>query len=429
MTRYTPEWLDRLVEDAPMEDERLEFKRTPPDDWNFLKDEQRRDSRRIEFLKDVTALANHRGGLILYGAEEEKTEGSSAARLRRAHGFSTWSQGDKALAERRVADIHRLCKERIHPPLDVRPTPIEREDGNIVLALEVPEGPNKPYMVQFNDQIAFVRRRGADKFTMDYSEIRDMMFATASRHDQIKSWRTQRLEAIRRHDLPFPAGEDSNYKVVPYLAYVIVPLSQWGRMRSFDTTFEAVNPLRLLMPELWVSCREGAYERLDSTPDDVLALREHAALEFVRAHHLFEVGSTFPKVKKRVDPYRISLNILESIADSVSFYRHFFSSPQTAVMVSLHNAQGLLVTQPYYEVTLTQKHLVMPEYTLEIDYDAPLDGERIEQAARELVRWIYAMCQQEDTSDVHEELIQALDGYISAHQRALKGPSPRRAGS
>lgn len=62
MTTYTEEWLRRLIEDGQEESLTLDYKAAAS--------LARTDGRRREITKDVSAMANSAGGLIVFGVRE-----------------------------------------------------------------------------------------------------------------------------------------------------------------------------------------------------------------------------------------------------------------------------------------------------------------------------------------------------------------------
>jgi phosphatidylglycerophosphate synthase len=66
--------LEHLVFQRVQEGEFLDYKR---DAGGYLRSSKRYNPGRDEFLKDVTALANHRGGFLIIGIDEEKDSGAA----------------------------------------------------------------------------------------------------------------------------------------------------------------------------------------------------------------------------------------------------------------------------------------------------------------------------------------------------------------
>lgn len=114
-----------------------------------------------EFAKDVAAMANTRGGLLVYGVSEERGSGSA----------KDFSSVDNSEAVRRR--LRAFASARIRPVvsgLDV--VPLTSDDGQkTVLVVSVPRSPDAPHMIGDGDHLGVPYRDGAETHWMREREI------------------------------------------------------------------------------------------------------------------------------------------------------------------------------------------------------------------------------------------------------------------
>ncbi|MFG3423223.1 helix-turn-helix domain-containing protein [Micromonospora sp. NPDC048063] len=179
--------VEAAVEQGAFETDSLDWKQTLPG-----KEEKQLE----EFAKDVAAMANTRGGLIVYGVAEERGKGRATTVL----GVDA-SEG----AQRR---LRALAANRVHPlvaGLDL--VPLTSADGALsVLVLSVPRSADAPHLIGQKEQIGAPYRSGpethwmrerdlerayADRFARraaDSTRLAEMVDETADLLDLSKSW-------------------------------------------------------------------------------------------------------------------------------------------------------------------------------------------------------------------------------------------------
>lgn len=135
--------LQAAVDQRMVETDDLDWKSALPG-----KEEERLE----EFAKDVAAMANTRGGLLVYGVEEERGKGS-------AKGFRSVDNSEGA--QRR---LRALANSRIHPRvagLDL--TPLEDPEGTYtILVLSVPRSPDAPHIIGQDAKLGIPYRDGPE---------------------------------------------------------------------------------------------------------------------------------------------------------------------------------------------------------------------------------------------------------------------------
>lgn len=170
--------LERLVHDQVQERDTIEYKKV----MYGQSDEEKR-----EMLKDITSMANHHGGYLIIGIEEDN------------EGIPTGVFGIEA--GNHVERITNSCLDNI----DKRIVGLEVEDvslsnGRSVVVISIPESMNAPHMVTFKGLNQFWKRHGRqkDKMTIDeISEAFDKRLSNLNRLDRfIFTRKAESLESI-----------------------------------------------------------------------------------------------------------------------------------------------------------------------------------------------------------------------------------------
>ena len=173
--------LSWLCENRIQEDDRLDYKAAMY---------EANDDGRKELRRDITAMANQRGGRLVIGvAENDEQQAESVP----------------GVAPVRAADWVRDVflegiEERI---IGLRARDVPLAGGNVVVVVDVPESPAAPHRIVYRDWSQFWRRHGRRKAQMSIDEIRDgfvRVAETRTRTERFLQQQQQRLRAL-------PAGE------------------------------------------------------------------------------------------------------------------------------------------------------------------------------------------------------------------------------
>lgn len=148
-SQITEDDLQGLVSASATEDNRLEFK----SEMYGQEAEQVR-----EMIRDMVAMANHRGGLILIGVEED------------GDGVAIGVPGIEGGGHvERITSSAQANIERRLNGLEVVSVPLA--NGRCVIAIGVPESLNGPHMITYRTENRFWRRYGRQKDRMSVDEI------------------------------------------------------------------------------------------------------------------------------------------------------------------------------------------------------------------------------------------------------------------
>jgi hypothetical protein len=141
--------LQRLVNDQVQERDTVEYKR----DMYGNSDADKR-----EMLKDIASMANHRGGYLLIGIDEDQ-EGIPI----NVGGIEPGNH---------VERITSSCLDNIDKRivgLEIKDVPLS--NGRVVIVVSIPESLNAPHMITYQEVNQFWKRHGRQKVKMTIDEI------------------------------------------------------------------------------------------------------------------------------------------------------------------------------------------------------------------------------------------------------------------
>ena len=142
--------LDRAIESHVEEADDLDWKQGLP-----------HKEKREEFAKDVAAMANSGGGLIVYGVAEVPGPSSAAGAIA---GVEGWGDSE----ERR---LRQIAYSNIQPPVHGLAFHVAERQGDRVVALQVPSSPDSPHLVWSQDHFTAPIRYGAQTAFMRERDI------------------------------------------------------------------------------------------------------------------------------------------------------------------------------------------------------------------------------------------------------------------
>ena len=194
-----------LLEQKIPEDSTLEYK----EDLHLEK-----DSHKAELCKDVSALANSKGGVILVGIREDR----KIAAPQEIVGI------EKERIDELIRRIMDTVRSGTYPPVRISVEHIPWEGNKIVLAIKVPESPLKPHWINKNSPIyrRFYIRDHAQVRLMDYDELKSSFLWAHSLEKEIKTFILERAAEVKtRNFLPLADG--------PVLLLHMIPVSLFLR--------------------------------------------------------------------------------------------------------------------------------------------------------------------------------------------------------
>ena len=191
----------------------------------------RSDKDKIEFLKDVSALANTHGGHIVIGIKD--IDGKPVE--------ITPFNVDNIDNEK--ARLESLLRDRLDPRVNgIRLKVISISEKGHVLVLRVPESWNPPHGIKVDGRTIFYIRNSSGAHPASVEELRVLFTASATAYDRARAFRQDRLSKISSGEIPTTLVNKRGL-----LAVHVVPISAFSLTSQIDIR-EAISHDRLFEP-------------------------------------------------------------------------------------------------------------------------------------------------------------------------------------
>lgn len=177
LSEITEAHLRDLAENSVAESRTLEFKRAAVGSNNNDKK---------EFLKDVTALANTAGGLLIYGIVERDSVADGVIAL------------VIPSIDKEILRLQNILKDAVEPRLtsvEMREVPLN--DGGFALLVKVPQSWRPPHRVVFDNSNRFYLRHSKGVFEPDTEGLRQVFNSSLDQERQLEAWRDDRLNRLK----------------------------------------------------------------------------------------------------------------------------------------------------------------------------------------------------------------------------------------
>lgn len=176
------ELLNHLVDNKASESVAMEFKR---DTYGNS------DSDRKELIKDVSALANTRGGIIFIGIDEIEGCADKIVAF----------EGD---SDSEVLRLNAILQSSIEPTvagLEIKA--INANGIGNVIVIKVPKSWAAPHRTDFKGIKRFYRRNSSGVYEPDVTELKKMFNASLEQEKQFKLLRSEHVDSVRSDETPF----------------------------------------------------------------------------------------------------------------------------------------------------------------------------------------------------------------------------------
>lgn len=150
-SELTYDMIVRAVERGVMESDDLDWKQALPVDV---------DKKQKEFAKDVAAMANTGGGLIIYGVREDKERAVEITPV--------------STAERERERLRALATRHVRPligGIEIVPLSADEDDDDGIIAVFVPASPDAPHVIGERNEMGVPFRHGAHTEWMSEYQI------------------------------------------------------------------------------------------------------------------------------------------------------------------------------------------------------------------------------------------------------------------
>lgn len=171
-----------------------ELRETDQLDWKSELPNKQNEKSQEEFAKDVAAMANTGGGVIVYGIQEERGQGTA----------KTLTPVDVSEPARRR--LHQLIQHRTRPVVTgVTIEPLtEADDANGILTVVVPASPLAPHFVGTDNHLGVPYREGAETHWMREDHIEREYFDRFTRRGNDEARLVKQAEEFTQHLAPDP---------------------------------------------------------------------------------------------------------------------------------------------------------------------------------------------------------------------------------
>lgn len=205
--------LQLLVDDATSESATLEFKQQP---------HGTNDPDKLEFAKDVCAMANAEGGDIVFGIAEAKNVASKLM------GMAPTGETYDALVRR----LTLVLDAKVEPRLRLQFQKVDLASGNYIAIARVPSSFDGPHWIRYTqEQRRFVSRNGPAITDMSHEQVRAAFDRTATLAERARTLIEARLHKIRARQVPMPIDQGR-----PIVAFHLVPLAGLAGRHVVDLT-------------------------------------------------------------------------------------------------------------------------------------------------------------------------------------------------
>lgn len=265
--------IDGLVSNEVSEGRTIEYKEKLPGNS---------DGDKIEFLADVSSIANASGGDLLFGVREKRDDNGKTTGIPEAADGLDQINADAEIL--RLENIIRDCIDRRITGIHI--WPLNGFPKGPIIMLRIPKSWASPHMITFKGLSRFYSRNSAGKYQLDVTEIRSAFLLSETLPEKIRRFRDERLAKIIADETPVPL--DPSPKMVLHLLPIaaldpttrldVIPLAQqttklspiyahgWSHRYNFDgfLTYSSYGD-RSTCPTYLQIFRNGAIEAIEAS--------------------------------------------------------------------------------------------------------------------------------------------------------------------
>lgn len=202
------DWIRSLVDNGIPESTWLEYKSELPG---------KSDDDKKGFLKEVTALANTVGGVVLYGVMEKKDgDGQNTGTPQAVNGVGS--------PNRQAVEswMNNLIRDAVDPRIEgIRYKWISYDGGKELLAVWVPSSWQAPHMIIFKSWRRFYGRTSTSAEPLSVDQIRSIVLGRDEVPERIRAFHFDRIDKVRCGDTPVRIQKAS------YFVMHVVPINEF----------------------------------------------------------------------------------------------------------------------------------------------------------------------------------------------------------
>ncbi len=373
--------LENLVETRQTENQRLEFKR----EVKFTDKESKR-----EFLRDVTSLANTRGGYIVIGVEEENGEAIALPGI------------ELADPDKYKLQLDQVIRDTFEPKLPgIMLLEFKLKNSQYVIVVYVPRSSMPPHRAQ-GDQ--FFMRASNGKYPVSVDQLRQIFTQGVTLLENMRHFVRERISLVaERVDGPIAFDATKTVVMVHLIPFaslessVSLPISI-QLQRSLGQYFQPFGPDWGYKPGFNADGLISYYQDSEAKQASYTQLFRNGILEgassaFVQSFNNVHTLSVSSFEKHIVSWLERSLWILQVLE----------IEPPFEVMISLQNVRSIKLPTEWvhsYSRPIGRDLLRLPEITLEsiqgLVFGQPNNSEAQQAIAQRMKPLFDALCQAAD---------------------------------
>lgn len=334
VTQLTAQDLLQLVTDGRTEDQTLDFKVSGYEgkDWG------------AELAKDVMAMANAQGGVVLIGVGDEGDRATAVP------GVELTSGGKDPMEA-----YERSLRARLEPPvpgLQIVAIPVG-DEGRSVVAIGVPASVSRPHRTKITGEGSgrgrWTVRRNRNVDDMTYSEIRGAFVEAATVEQRVREFHSKRCQEARSWARGNGFGEENGLMLLH-----VVPLSaevtKLDILKALPLTHLFFPPgepgMKRLLPDL-----DGVSAEIQIGPPREwwgwVKIFRNGCVEGVMGNYVHLEGEEGDRGRRRLLNHRnFEHDVLRAVRGYIEGLTTIGYNPPFAVSLSLLNGQGSYLNHP-----------------------------------------------------------------------------------
>jgi Putative DNA-binding domain len=360
----TREYVTGLIELKVSERKTIDYKRSLPG---------AADQDKKEFLADVSSFANTVGGELIFGVTE--TSGVPTEIL----GVTATNFDAEKLR------LQNMIRDGLQPRLPGPPEMecVVTEDGKSVFVVRILKSWRSPHRVSFGGHGHFYARHSNGKYQLDVGELRDAMIRGESISERIRSFRADRVIAVKAGATPISIED------VPRQIVHLVPLSAFASAGAAEIS-ESIRNIATNRPiSLKPLGRPSGWDQRVNLEGRVVfavtASSEANSRSYTQYYRngIVEAVGTLPvsRVSRTTSPYVIAPDwvseLREFLVRSFALLEELELSPPILFFFSLTGIRGFTLAMNQYSEAVGNvfevDDIVLMEYTIE-SYPASVDS-------------------------------------------------------
>ena len=319
------------------------------------------DADKREFLKDVTAFANTKGGHLVIGMRANDGVASQLVPM------------TEAIDEEKLR-MEQLLQSGIEPRLYSVEIGEVIADGGKVLVLRIPKSWNAPHRVTSQNSNRFYARNSAEVYEPSTQELREMFNAASELSTRIEEFRNGRLKEMSKIGLPVPKLNEQASLVMH-----IVPYSSFSANQGID--LRAIRNHGIGFSPMGGSSTSHRYNfhglvrfRAGSTCHGYTQLFRTGAIEATK----FDIEAE--QSGRHFIRLAICNHILQGLDSYLGELKYLGVQCPITIMLTFQNVAGKFVgsnsSQGEYENEITESNLSLPSCAIE-EYTTKLEIARL----------------------------------------------------